>query len=266
MRCRKSVVREWHCLLGLLLFSICIVCSCEDSDERRVAKMIEDWTGRTILMPKESVFTLYGGDTVSFLKDYICADYKIINYVDSTDCVSCKLQISSWKVFLATLDSVGTDLERIIPVLFYMCPKESAELKFILHREGFNYPICIDEKDSLNKLNHFPSDINYQTFLLDKDNKVLAIGNPVLNPKVKDLYLRIIRGESPQASSDAGTPVTTVSVCPSGRGADPACALPGRQPGHGAQVDAGVLQCAGVAVAAEGHGDGGVSVGYFKWV
>ena len=212
MRCRKSVVREWHCLLGLLLFSICIVCSCEDSDERRVAKMIEDWTGRTILMPKESVFTLYGGDTVSFLKDYICADYKIINYVDSTDCVSCKLQISSWKVFLATLDSVGTDLERIIPVLFYMCPKESAELKFILHREGFNYPICIDEKDSLNKLNHFPSDINYQTFLLDKDNKVLAIGNPVLNPKVKDLYLRIIRGESPQASSDAGTPVTTVSV------------------------------------------------------
>ena len=52
----------------------------------------------------------------------------------------------------------------------------------------------------------------FHTFLLDKDNKVLAIGNPVLNPKVKDLYLRIIRGESPQAPSDAGTPVTTVSV------------------------------------------------------
>ena len=70
----------------------------------------------------------------------------------------------------------------------------------------------IDRNDSLEILNSFPKEIAFQTFLLDKDNKVLAIGNPVLNPKVKDLYLRIIRGESPQAPSDAGTPVTTVSV------------------------------------------------------
>ena len=35
----------------------------------------------------------------------------------------------------------------------------------------------------------------FQTFLLDKDNKVLAIGNPIHNPKVKELYLKIIRKE-----------------------------------------------------------------------
>jgi hypothetical protein len=35
----------------------------------------------------------------------------------------------------------------------------------------------------------------FQTFLLDKGNKVLAIGNPVHNPKVKELYLKIIQGE-----------------------------------------------------------------------
>ena len=51
----------------------------------------------------------------------------------------------------------------------------------------------------------------FHTFLLDKDNKVLAIGNPVLNPKVKELYLRIIRGDAPSASSRAVTPTTTVS-------------------------------------------------------
>ncbi|MBU3853190.1 MAG: DUF1573 domain-containing protein, partial [Candidatus Paraprevotella stercoravium] len=76
----------------------------------------------------------------------------------------------------------------------------------------FDYPMNIDRNDSLEILNSFPKEIAFQTFLLDKDNKVLAIGNPVLNPKVKDLYLRILRGESPQAPSDAGTPVTTVSV------------------------------------------------------
>ena len=34
----------------------------------------------------------------------------------------------------------------------------------------------------------------FQTFLLNSDNKVLAIGNPI-NPKVKELYLKIIQSE-----------------------------------------------------------------------
>lgn len=42
-------------------------------------------------------------------------------------------------------------------------------------------------------MNNFPSDMSFQTFLLDEDNKVVAIGNPVHNPKVKELYLKIIQ-------------------------------------------------------------------------
>ena len=35
----------------------------------------------------------------------------------------------------------------------------------------------------------------FQTFLLNKNNKVMAIGNPILNPKIKELYMKIIQGE-----------------------------------------------------------------------
>jgi hypothetical protein len=59
-------------------------------------------------------------------------------------------------------------------------------------------------------LNHFPSQPELQSFLLDKDNKVLLIGNPVLNPKVWDLYKQIITD-----NKDLDTqPVTTVAVAP----------------------------------------------------
>ena len=34
----------------------------------------------------------------------------------------------------------------------------------------------------------------FQTFLLDKDNKVVVIGNPIHNLKVRDLYLQKIAG------------------------------------------------------------------------
>lgn len=48
-----------------------------------------------------------------------------------------------------------------------------------------------------------------QTFLLDKENKVVALGNPVLNPKVKELYLKLIAGNQGTAKKET---ITQVSV------------------------------------------------------
>ena len=41
--------------------------------------------------------------------------------------------------------------------------------------------------------NHSSANI---TFLLDRNNRVIAIGNPIYNPKVQELYLKIIKGET----------------------------------------------------------------------
>ena len=81
-----------------------------------------------------------------------------------------------------------------IPFLFFFQPKDNQELRRILKIDNFSLPVCIDTKDRFNKLNHFPSDMMFQTFLLDKDNKVVVIGNPIHNLKVRDLYLQKIAG------------------------------------------------------------------------
>ena len=39
----------------------------------------------------------------------------------------------------------------------------------------------------MNNLNKFPADITFQTFLLDKNNKVVVLGNPIHNIAVNDL-------------------------------------------------------------------------------
>ncbi len=52
----------------------------------------------------------------------------------------------------------------------------------------------------------------FQTFLLDKDNKVLAIGNPIHNPKVKELYLKIIRGEQIEQENASKQIITKVGI------------------------------------------------------
>lgn len=175
--------------------------SCNSEDKNVFKQLVQEWDGKVLSFPSQSVFTSLGKDTVDFFPN---ATYKIVSYVDSVGCMSCKLQLYKWKDFINRLQDV--------PVLFYMHPKKVDELQYILEKNFFDYPVCIDVNDSLNKLNHFPTEMEFQTFLLDKNNKVVAMGNPVLNPKVKELYLKIIQGKPLRDESEDKQIVTTVSL------------------------------------------------------
>ena len=61
-----------------------------------------------------------------------------------------------------------------------------------MEQAGFNYPVCLDFENDLFMLNKFPNHIMLQTFLLNKDNRVIVSGNPIHNLEIWDLYLDII--------------------------------------------------------------------------
>ena len=75
-------------------------------------------------------------------------------------------------------------------------------IAYLTRRDAFTYPVCFDREDAFNRVNRFPSEMALQTFLLDKDNRVVAIGNPVHNPQVKELYLNIIGGKRSASLSE----------------------------------------------------------------
>lgn len=177
------------------------------SSKDNITNLLKEWVGKTILYPSNCYFTVYGKDTVKH--SMWDAQYKIVNYVDSMGCLSCKLNLSKWKVFIVELDSIYTG--KTTTALF-LSSKRRKEILHLLKRENFDYPICIDEADSFNKLNHFPTEPAYQTFLLDEDDKVLAIGNPINNPKVKELYLKIIQGEKVAQEKETEVINTKVAI------------------------------------------------------
>ena len=59
----------------------------------------------------------------------------------------------------------------------------------VLKRDGITTPVCFDMEDHLNALNRFPPRDDFQCFLLDENNRVVCIGNPVHNPRIKEMYL-----------------------------------------------------------------------------
>lgn len=79
-----------------LFFALCIVfvcISCRDTRKDSAFQLVREWEGKEIRFPEQSVFTVQGKDTVGF--NWSDADYKVLMYVDSTGCMSCKLQLAN---------------------------------------------------------------------------------------------------------------------------------------------------------------------------
>lgn len=196
--------REYIFIFSIFTFSLFF--SCKESASDRITRLVTEWDSREIIYPNKIYFTRYGKDTIQ--TGIMNSKYSIITYVDSVGCTSCKLALSRWLKFIAELDTIT---KSSVPVHFFLNPSSKDDVVELFERNKFDYPVCFDENDSINILNNFPKDIFFQTFLLDEDNKVIVIGNPVLNPKIKDLYFNIISENTAFKSANKRI-LTTVSL------------------------------------------------------
>lgn len=172
-----------------VFFLICCS-SCKNNKQKDdVIKTIAEWTGKEIKFPQGITCTSMGKDTACI--DLYSNNYKIILYVDSLGCTSCRLKLAEWKKLMNDSDSIFSKKPEFI---FFFQPKkkDEKELQFIFRQHGFRHPVFIDRENKINQLNNLPSKTEHQCFLLDKDNKILIVGNPSLNPGIWTLYKKVI--------------------------------------------------------------------------
>lgn len=180
--------------------------SCTENKNDEFSKTVRDWTGKEIHFPENLACYFMNMDTtcVNLYND----NFKILFYVDSLGCTSCRLkQLYVWKRIISESDSV---FEKSPVFLFFFNPKRAEEndLKSALKNSRFKYNVFIDSEDKIGKSNKFPLTQEFQCFLLDRNNKVLLIGNPASNPKIWELYKQTISGKAQEEKQ----PLTTVSV------------------------------------------------------
>ena len=198
-----------HKPIVVTLLSVSITCSilsCNEADQDEIAKTVSEWQGREVLFPSDPTFTIYGSDTIDFK---VPTDSKIVMYVDSNGCTSCKLQLQKWSHFIDEVDSITGGQ---VPIFFVIHPKDLRGIKYLLRRERIEVPVWIDLEDEWNRMNQFPDREEFHTFLLDKDNRVVCIGNPIHNEKVKELYLSILDPKSNSSKQIGDTALTQVEL------------------------------------------------------
>lgn len=176
--------------------------SCQKNERAKIEFLVKEWNNKEIRFPDNPVFTRFVTDTVPYRIPK--SDYKVVVFVDSVGCISCKLQLPNWKKFMHEVDSL---CDGNVPFVFFFQTKDVRELRYILRRDNFSHPVCIDTEDIFKKLNRFPKEMMFQTFLIDSENRVKVIGNPIHNLSVKDPYLKEIAGIEAES-----LPVTTIEA------------------------------------------------------
>lgn len=174
----------FYCVIALL-----ILCSCQRNPKEKIQEELHKWKEKEIYFPNEMVFTKFGKDTVEY--EYQ-KRHKILVYIDSKGCTPCKLKLSSWETLKKEWGYVS---QNKIAFIFYFADKNPKEIETILRAENFDFPVVVDEKNQLNQLNKFSTNENFHYFLLDKQNRIKIIGNPIYNTKIKELYFSEIQKE-----------------------------------------------------------------------
>ena len=191
----------------LALLMLILLPSCKQTQSEKLEKLLREWTGKEIVFPNNPSFTIYGEQESDFK---IPNDgYKVVHYLDSIGCISCKLNLEKWKEYIAYMDSATNGT---VPCVFFFHAKEKREVKISLKEDNFDYPVCMDTANEFYQLNRFPMYPILQTFLLDKDNRIVAMGDPVTNPKIKELYLNLINGKQSKQELEATQTTAEIST------------------------------------------------------
>lgn len=163
----------YTCYIFILLIG------CKNSN-LNYSSIVGEWQNKVISFPISSLIKAQSKQKEWKVK----SPYKIIRHVDSTDCTICDLLLPQWNEFYEQLDS--------IPIFFFIHINQYKEISHRIKLENNNMNIYFDIKDSLNLLNKFPDDKRLQTFLVDSNNRIKIIGDPILNREIRKLYLKTI--------------------------------------------------------------------------
>jgi hypothetical protein len=184
----KDMIRQrWRSFviagLGLLLFY-----ACNGNRRPQADNPVSRFIGSEIQFDGLLSFNMPDGETLaSMLKD---AQNSIIVYIDSSSCEDCSIS--------RALNIRGFELELKqkligdIPFLFIFNTQDIWTLEKRLHDFGFYHYYFVDYESTFLRKNKIPADKRFHTFLLDENNKVVLVGNPSTNQKVRDLYNKVL--------------------------------------------------------------------------
>lgn len=110
---------------------------------------------------------------------------KIATYINGS-CPQCLFELEEWKRI------IEDQAFKEVSFHFYIKTTNINQMISILKEISFDYPTIIDTSNQFFILNKLSEDKNLQTFLLNENNKIVIVGNPIYGEQIKDFYLKVV--------------------------------------------------------------------------
>jgi hypothetical protein len=113
---------------------------------------------------------------------------KIVVYSDSSNCNACDIRFPMWKIRYKELSLKNNN----IGLIFIINTEDINDLE--LNADAVNSPglRLYDTQSLFKKNNHIFNNRAFHVFLIDQDNKVILVGNPLDNHRLYALYKKAI--------------------------------------------------------------------------
>lgn len=161
-----------------------LISACVNKKEQYV----KQWYGKTIQFPDSMTFKRHARDKCFF--DYRGGRYKVLILLGNVECISCRLKKDDWQRFIQDVDTTVLGVNYI----FIMNPVYQRELYTILKLHEFSIPVCVDNNEDIRLLNNMPLNTSH-VFLLDQQNRIICVGNPITNRHIRELYKKYLLNE-----------------------------------------------------------------------
>jgi len=171
-----------------LVFGLLGLIGC-NSTSLKLKDDINDITGRHISFPDQIDYWAYDSTTFQMEKENFTLNHelKIIAIID-IDCSACVGEIDEWEKALKE-KKLKKDLVFIF-IIKTVDPENFSQ--FIRHKKISDAYVAYDSSNEIFKINSFSNYKTLQTMLLDNDNRVILVGNPLNNKSLIKLYNREI--------------------------------------------------------------------------
>ena len=182
-------VKGFYRIILLLLFLLSCVAGCRQSGNPNALEQAKKLYGRKIHFPTDYLSVTTGGSTLS-IDSELAKPLKIVTCLDQNTCSECSLQIlKQWQELIADIPqeiSVG-----FIPIVY---PNDTTELRRALQILGIGLPLFYDKENKYPRTNKLEKTLaRNRSFLLDKDNRIVVIGEPLASAELWQLYKNALK-------------------------------------------------------------------------
>lgn len=177
-----------YSLIAIIGFVLSSVLSC-DKESSYIKEQMYQLHSRSIIIPYNSMLRL-SDETSKYYSQPSLPKLRIIIFSDSNSCSECLLHsMSEWNIFL--------DLERdnqLGMTFIFDYPKQNIKsFLSLIKGSGLEHCVYVDTASCFLKVNpHIPDNPMFHTFMIDRNDSVVVVGDPARNMKVRELMYRII--------------------------------------------------------------------------